>query len=562
MIGLIDTLFRIDRYPGRAEKEQARLIVSFTVIMMVLFYIFAVFIGVGESGQPLFTQLRTDPSAWIPITGIVGVGIATLVLTRVGRADLASAGPVGMWYLSSVLIALRSHFIYSDAGASLILLVFFSGLFLRVRGLVIGLALGLITLILGALIYPGGEMNDATYISNTAGLAFQMLLVSILFYLFLRSTRLDQIDSTARAEDERFKLASVTRQIAQRISRRAALSDLLNSAVEDIQASYSDMYHVQIFLVDENTHHAVLAASTGEAGRTLIERGHSLLVGSQSVVGKVASEGEPVVARAGSPESIHRYNELLPETAVEAAFPLKIGEQVIGALDLQSRYHGAFAPDDVPIFQSLADNIAVAIDNARLFEQTEQRLQENRYLIEQMRGAVREVERLNRELTQQGWTQYLDGKSIPLGVEVDFASQQAQPVPEWTPTLDEAIQTNQLVQKPTSGGVIVSMPLRVRGIVVGAMEFEIEGETLAPEDADLVEAVAERFGLAVESTRLYEESRRVAHRETMLNEIGSRLQRTNSIDSVLAEAARGLQTSLGANRVAIRLGLPPKGGAA
>ena len=105
----------------------------------------------------------------------------------------------------------------------------------------------------------------------------------------------------------------------------------------------------------------------------------------------------------------------------------------------------------MPIFQSLADNIAVAIDNARLFEQTEQRLQENQLLIEQMRGAVREVERLNSELTQQVWTQYLGSKSMQLGVEVDFANNLTQPPGDWTPTLTEAIQSNQLVQKPTTG---------------------------------------------------------------------------------------------------------------
>ena len=104
----------------------------------------------------------------------------------------------------------------------------------------------------------------------------------------------------------------------------------------------------------------------------------------------------------------------------------------------------------------------------------------------------------------------------------------------------------------------VSVPLRVRGLVIGAMEFELAGEVLASEDVDMVEAVAERLGLAVESTRLFDESRRVAQRETMLNEIGSRLQRTNSIDSVLTEAARGLQNSLGAIGSRSGLGAPPK----
>jgi K+-sensing histidine kinase KdpD len=264
------------------------------------------------------------------------------------------------------------------------------------------------------------------------------------------------------------------------------------------------------------------------------------------------------VARAGVANSLHRRNELLPETLVEAAFPLKIGETIIGALDLQSKVIEAFDDADVPIFQSLADSIAVAIDNAMLFEETEKRLQENQRLVEQMRSAMGEVERLNRNLTEQVWTQYLSGKQEKqLSVELDFSNEIVTQASEMTPTLSEAMQANRLTQTPTWGGVIVSMPLRVRGMVIGAMEFELDGGALAPEDADLVEAVAERFGLAVESTRLYEESRRVAQRETMLNEISSRLQRSNSINAVLTEAARGLQSTLGASRVAIRLGAPP-----
>ena len=126
---------------------------------------------------------------------------------------------------------------------------------------------------------------------------------------------------------------------------------------------------------------------------------------------------------------------------VEAAYPLKIGATVIGALDLQSRVHGSvFAEDEVPIFQSLADNIAVAIDNARLFEQTEQRLQENQRLIEQMRSAVREVERLNRELTQQVWTEYLGSKGNQLSVDLDFSNNLVRRTEDWTPTLNEAME--------------------------------------------------------------------------------------------------------------------------
>ncbi len=561
MIAFLDQAFGLEHYDERGGKEQARLVYGFTLLIMVLFFFFALFVGVGNQNRPLFAQIGSDPLAPIVLIGLYGLGIATLVLTRAGHLGWASAGPIAMWYVSGVLLALQNNFIYSDAGASLILLIFLSGLFLRGRGLIIGIVVALVTLGVGAATLAPGLIAAPVYTSNTIDLGLISVATAILMYLFLRTTQLEQPQSISSGYDERLKIANVTTQIAQRISRRTALTDLLNSAAEDIRNSYSSIYHVQIFMLTVQGTEALLAASTGDVGRQLLASHHSLPVGSQSVVGQVTQMGQPLIARAGSPNSIHRPNELLPNTVVEAAFPLKIGEAVIGALDLQSTQVGAFDASEIPIFQSLADSIAVAIDNARLFEQTEQRLQENQRLLEQTRAAVQQVERLNRQLTQQAWSEFLQGKGGQLSVDVDFAGNQVRSNLDWTPTLDESAETNQIVQKQTPTGSIVSVPLHVRGAVIGAMEFELAGEGLSPEDLNLVMAVAERFGLAVESTRLYDESRRVAQRETMLNEIGSRLQRSNSIDTVLAEAARGLQNSLGANRVAIRLGAPPKGGA-
>jgi GAF domain-containing protein len=561
MTAFLDTLLNTNRYRGRAEKDQALLIYGFTVILMVSFLLYAAFVVQRDPQTTLLQRAGRDFGALVPIVSTIVVGIGTLALTRMGRADISAAGPVLMWYLSGVLVGMQGQFVLTDAGASLLLLLVLAAIFLRVRGLVVGFVVALFTLAVPLINYRFGIVGVGAYRTAVVGLGFQLVTTAVLVLLFLRSARLDQMDTTARASEERLKLANVTTQIAQRISRRAALADLLSSTVDDIRASYPDIYHAQIFLIDETTREAELKASTGEIGQRLLEQNHRLLVGSQSVIGRVTADGEMLVAQAGSGDGIHRRNELLPDTEVEVAFPLKIGGTVIGALDLQSRYRSAFAPDDLPILQSLADSIAVAIDNARLFEQTEERLQENQQLIEQMRRAVQEVERLNRDLTVQAWSSYLDHKTEQqLGVEVDFASNGVKRGLAWTPSLREAVQSNLLVHQQSENGVTVSVPLRVRGQAIGAMEFELENGDFTAEDVDLVQAVAERFGLAVESTRLYEESRRVAQRETTLNEIGSRLQRSNSIDAVLTEAARGLQASLGANRVAIRLGAPPSAG--
>jgi GAF domain-containing protein len=297
-------------------------------------------------------------------------------------------------------------------------------------------------------------------------------------------------------------------------------------------------------------------ASTGEVGRALLERQHSLALGSQSVIGQVTTNGDPIIALAGQFEGVHRRNEFLPETAVEAAFPLRIAGDIIGALDLQSKDANAFPENDVPIFQSLADNIAIAIDNARLAEQTAQRLVENQQLFEQMRTTMQQVERLNQQLTTQAWTEYLGRKRGEFAFTLDLNEHKAQPGSEWTPALLEAVQQNELVRKQERDQTTVAVPLRVRGQVIGAMEFELENGVFRMEDIDLVETVSERLGLALESARLYDESRRVAHREAMLNQIGGRLQSSNNVDGVLSEAAHSLQSTLGAQRVAIRLGTP------
>lgn len=558
MIAFLDTLFNVNRFPGRADKVQARLIAGFTLILMVLFVLYALFVTdgdpAGDGGISLAERALTDSGALLAILSVLGIGVLTLAGVRAGRLRLSAAGPVVMWYFSGTLLGIQGGFTTSDEGAALMVLVFLSGLFLRGRGLIAGTGVALVTL--AAVAASHDVANNPAYGNVIAGLALQVIGTAVLIYLFLRSTRLDQMRAPVQ-DDAQFRLASVTSQIAQRITRRIPLGDQLNSTLEDILGAYADIYHAQIFLTDDRREEAVLTASTGDVGKLLLQRQHSLPVGSRSVIGYVTGNGEATVARANVSDSLHRHNEFLPDTVVEAGFPLHIGDSVIGALDLQSRVSDAFEDEDIQLYQSLADSISVAIDSARLYQQTEQRLQENQGLVEQMRAAMNEVERLNRSLTQSVWKQYLDNKGEQLSLDVDFSTEIITRDVGWTPTLNEAMEANTLTQTPTWEGVIVTMPLRVRGLVVGAMEFELEGDALTPEDADMVQAVAERFGLAAESIRLYEESRRVAQRETMLNEIGSRLQRTNSINAVLTEAARGLQTTLGANRVAIRLGAPP-----
>ncbi len=168
-------------------------------------------------------------------------------------------------------------------------------------------------------------------------------------------------------------------QAAAEVARDATgareLGSLLNRAVNLIQNRFG-FYHAGIFLVDERGEYAVLRAATGEAGRQMLERGHKLKVGEVGIVGYVTDTSQPRIALDVGTDAVHFKNPLLPETRSELALPLKVGARVIGALDVQSRQAAAFDEDDVTVLQTMADQLAMAIENARLLHAMQQALRE------------------------------------------------------------------------------------------------------------------------------------------------------------------------------------------
>jgi GAF domain-containing protein/HAMP domain-containing protein len=165
-------------------------------------------------------------------------------------------------------------------------------------------------------------------------------------------------------------------QLAAEVARDATglldVSTLLNRAVTLIKDRF-DFYHVSVFLLDESGEQALIEEATGEAGRRMKESQHHLKVGSQSVIGYVTEVGEAYVAHDVGSDPLHKYNPLLPETQSELGLPLRLGDRVIGAIDVQSTQAGSFSEDDITVLEILSDQLAVAVHNARLFEQTLER---------------------------------------------------------------------------------------------------------------------------------------------------------------------------------------------
>ncbi len=563
---LFDSIFNIQSFATVAERNRVRLLIGTTLLLFTFYTIFLFLIPVvtidpQTTGQTIGSQFGQDNFITLSISTFYPLFILTLVLIRAKRYDIARWSPPILWLFSVMVLAFSVGFRDPDGGAQTIVLVLLAAIFARTIGILIFTPLALVVLFTGFLRYRQIAVNANTYsatFDDMIALSFVLVGISVMLYFFLRNLLSQEKEAVSTVIEDRQRLAELTTQISTSVLRRSDLDATLTSAVEEIRVNFPLAYHVQIFLIDETRRSARLAASTGDVGRILMERGHSLPVGSTSVIGRVTSQGDIVVARSGSTETVHKRNEFLPETVVEAAFPLRSGDIVIGALDLQSKLTDAFTESELPIFQALADNVAIAIDNARLLEAAEVRVRENQQLTEQMRLSLREIERLNAQMTAQSWSDYV-AQVVQPNMTLDLATENVNKRAEWTATLNEAAATNQIVQRALGDALVLAIPIAVRTQVIGAFEFEFENEEpLDAEDMQMLMTISERLGLALESSRLFDESRRTAQRETVVNEIGSRLVASNSISGVLNEAARSIQESLGAHRVAIRLGTPPK----
>lgn len=554
----------LERYATPIERERALFVYAFSLIALGAYAIYALFIpgwfidpSNPELGSTTLVQaLATRPTAWAFLLVPLGLGLTALLITRFGALAVAAWLPPLMLYLFTTLpaaIDTTPQGVASQGVASATSSVTFVGVMLLAALLngQNGLLLAVSVVILTLFAVPG-ELTD---LSDLLTLSLQHIAIAFAIFLFLRFANRSLEQGASSATSERIKLADINTQITRRASQRSSLVEAMNAALDLILENYPQFYHAQLFLVDQDGVQARLIASTGAVGQQLLAQDHALAVGSLSVIGQTTLKGKPTVTQANAPNSIHRVNVLLPETLLEAAFPLRIGNHVIGALDIQSKTLRNLSEDDVATFQSLTDSLSLVIDNIRQFENAQQQVREKQQLAEQARRSLEEVERLNKRLVGRAWSEFLQESYDTIGYSLDFEQNTSEQDADWSQPMVAAAQSNASVLR----GNVVAVPLRVRGQVIGAMEFELDDDMqIAQEDVELLLDVGERFGLAAENIRLVEESQRAAQRETLINEISSRFQAMNNVEATLTEAARSLYETLKANKIVIQMGTPPK----
>jgi putative methionine-R-sulfoxide reductase with GAF domain len=552
---MFNALLSTAAYTRQADKDRARLVYLVSLALLVMFVVFA---AVGElypEGATIVELLPTNLFVQVTVVLAALVLLATWIGTRSGRLRWSAAGPIALWILTAVNLVARGGLVTPGDSLVFAVLIILGGLLFGRAGLVITYLMALLGVFVAfqqpTTLGPSGDLGafDGIYPSLT--------LVAIFTGLALRLTRSAALEEEQLARE---RLLEAVSAVAQRIIQHRSVDEVLSQTVEQILTNYPSIYHAQIFLIDDQAGEARLRASTGDVGQLLMRRRHSLPIGSRSVIGQVTMTGQPVIAQSGA-DSVHRRNEFLPDTQIEMALPMRIGSRVIGALDLQSRDPNGINPEDTPVFQTLADTIAVAIDNGELFDLTQQRIAENQRLIEQLTRAVGEVERLNRQLTGDAWSGFLAPQSGRVGADIRFDERrEAQHSPfegGLSPIMRDTMAESQVIQRPTGETMTIGIPLRIRGESVGVIELELpDRPPLTAAEIEMALRAGDRFGALADSLRASEESRRIAERESILNAISAQMQASYDVQLLLSEAARGLQGAVGAQRVAIRLGAP------
>jgi GAF domain-containing protein/BarA-like signal transduction histidine kinase len=176
-------------------------------------------------------------------------------------------------------------------------------------------------------------------------------------------------NNTTLAE-RRAALLQAAAQVSHNITSILDPEQLLNQAVDIICDTYG-FYYAGVFLTDEAGEWVVLRAGRGEAGAIMIDEGHKLKVGGLSMIGAATGQRRALIALDVGEEPVHFKNPHLPDTRSEMALPLLVGDVVIGALTVQSTQEAAFSDDDITSLQAMADQLAIAIHNARLHAQNQ-----------------------------------------------------------------------------------------------------------------------------------------------------------------------------------------------
>lgn len=328
-------------------------------------------------------------------------------------------------------------------------------------------------------------------------------------------------------------------EISRTISTEQKLEILLPLVTRLVSERF-DFYHIGIFFVDEAKQFAILQASNSEGGRRMLARGHRLEVGI-GMVGNVVLSGKPRIALDVGADAVFFDNPDLPGTRSEMALPLNFRGETIGVLDVQSIKPGAFTSDDTNTLSILADQIAIAIENARLFGQSQQ--------------AREEAENLYNQFLRAEWKTFLQ-QGTRVGYRHTVSGGQVLEKPVQNEEIRQALQEGKVVVLEGNNGntkPTIAIPVKLRGQTIGVINIaSSKTRKWNQDEIGLAQAISDRLALALDNARLLHESQRRAAKEAKIGEVTAKIGASINMRNVLQTAVEELGRALPGSEILIQ----------
>jgi len=337
--------------------------------------------------------------------------------------------------------------------------------------------------------------------------------------------------------EKRVSQIQAVAEVGKAIAAQRDLDELLNRATHLISNRFG-FYHVGIFLLDPQNEYAILRAANSSGGKVMLERGHKLKIGVEGIVGTVAGSDQARFALDVGEDAIYFDNTDLPQTRSEIALPIIAGGEVLGVLDVQSVDANAFTEDDIPTLQILADQLATAIQNARLLRDTQE--------------ALFTARKATGEISQKGWQSLLEnidtsgyvglnhGEVVPASEDMDAITKRS------------LMTGNYVVSEDQQS---ISLPIIIRGQTIGMLRLTKPSyaDPWNPEEIADVESLSDQISNALESARLFNDAQRRAAQEFTIGKISERIGSFMDINGIMETAVRELGNIMSEAEIAVQL---------
>ncbi len=519
--------------------------------------------GLGESGETYLVGLNrallTETHTPLPLTGSRYVrteGINQAIQSKTGgqsRYENYAGEPVyGVYkWLPDLQVALLAEQNVAEAQSGVFRALIISG---GVAFAAVFVAIVIALVLTNSISRPLQQLGETASRITQGNLEIQAQVtgedeVSLLAQAFnamtarLRNT-ISGLEGTVEERTREIQQRSRQLEIVVQISNIIVSIRDTNTLLERVTHLISHelgFYHIGIFLLDEDKQYAVLRATNSEGGQRMLARSHKLRVGQVGIVGYVADRRQARIALDVGEDAVFFDNPDLPETRSEIALPLIAGQTLLGVLDVQSKQSNAFTEEDVRILQLLADQLAVAIENAELFAQSQQ--------------ALEEAQRTYGTLSRDAWQKLLQGV-LRGGYTSNSSGLQIIKNPEVLPTAaHQAVKKHSLAVVEQADGQHIAIPIQIRGLTIGTLETfkPQEAGRWAQEELETLQAITDELSRALDGARLYTETQLRAENERRLSRIAGEVRSSLDIEDVLQTAVRQIQEAFTLAEVEIRM---------